>query len=114
MTAKLLKVNNVDLTLLKSNPPQLSITVFGSAPTTGWTNSHLIPYVYIMPPADGIYDFDFVGTPPSGPAGEMISPAVANYIWPEFPRGLKGVRVHASMNAEEEMLGGATKAVNYD
>ena len=114
MTAKLLKVNNIDLALLKSNPPQLSITVFGSAPTTGWTNAHLIPYVYIMPPADGVYDFDLAGIPPSGLAGEMISPAVANYIWPEFPHELKGVRVHASINKEEKMLVGNTKSINYD
>ncbi|WP_219702870.1 hypothetical protein [Marinomonas lutimaris] len=114
MTAKLLRVNNIDLALLKSNPPQLSITVFGSSPTTGWTNTHLVPYVYIMPPEGGIYDFDLVGTPPSGPAGEMISPAVANYIWPEYPSDLKGVRVHASLNKAEEMLADDTKSINYD
>lgn len=114
MTAKLLRVNSIDLAILKSNPPQLSITVFGSAPTTGWTNIHLVPYVYIMPPEDGIYDFDLVGTPPSGPAGQMISPAVANYIWPEYPSSLRGVRVHASLNMEEEMLARNTKSIDYD
>ena len=114
MITKLLKVNNIDLALLKSNPPQLSITVFGSAPTTGWTDARLIPYVYIVPPVDGVYDFDFVGAPPSGPAGEMISPAVAYYIWPEFPHDLKGIRVHASINKEEEMVVNDTKSINYD
>lgn len=70
MISKLLEVNKVNLTILKSNPPQLSMTVFGSAPTLGWSNAQLSPYLYLLPPKDGIYDFDFVACPPSEPAGK--------------------------------------------
>ncbi len=113
MTAKLLDVKHIDLAILKSNPPQLSITVFGSAPTLGWTSANLVPYVYITPPEDGIYDFDFVGTPPSGPAGEMITPAVTNYVWPDYPPELKGVRIHASLNEMEKLLIDEAKSLDF-
>ena len=49
------RVDEVTVVLLKSNPPKLSVTAYGTVPTAGWSKSELPPYVYIMPPADGIH-----------------------------------------------------------
>ena len=57
-------VNKVELALLKSKPPKLSIKADGEVPTGGWSAGELVPRVYVQPPPDGIYDFDFVAEPP--------------------------------------------------
>ncbi|MPW31891.1 hypothetical protein F9L16_23325 [Agarivorans sp. B2Z047] len=101
MEAKLLEVNGVELTLLKNFPTQLSIVVFGSASTLGWTNTKLVPHVYITPPSDGFFEFDLVGTPPSGVAGEMITPIVISHVMTDIPAEFKGARVYASLNRLE-------------
>jgi len=99
-----LEVKEVVLAILKSNPPQLAITAFGVVRTLGYTNPRLVPFVYIQPPPDGIYDFSFVATAPTGPVGEMISPVTALYIMDPMPSDLKGVRIHASTNQKEALL----------
>jgi hypothetical protein len=35
-----------------------------TVPSAGWKNLQLIPYLYPIAPPDGIYEFDFVATPP--------------------------------------------------
>jgi hypothetical protein len=40
------------------------ITASGTVPSAGWSNPQLAPYTYVQAPPDGIYDFDFVATPP--------------------------------------------------
>ena len=101
---KVLEVQNVKLSILESLPPKLSITALGTVPTSGWKDAELIPYVYIQPPPDGIYDYDFVAEPPDQPVPQVITPIVANKVEP-LPDDLKGVRVHASLNSKVALLG---------
>ncbi|NEP02427.1 MAG: hypothetical protein F6K58_28025 [Symploca sp. SIO2E9] len=106
---KILEVRNVKLSILESLPLQLSITAFGSVPTTRWEDAELIPYVYIQPPPDGIYDYDFVAKPPTQTVPQVITPIVANRLEP-LPDslegvGFKGVRIHASLNSKVALLG---------
>ena len=54
--------------LVTVNSTHLLITATGQVPMPGWSNPELVPYIYIQAPPDGIYDFDFVGEPPRGPA----------------------------------------------
>lgn len=72
--------------------------------STGWTDPQLIPYIYIQPPPDGIYDFDFVAKPPSGISQPVLTDIRASHIVFPFPDDLKGVRVHASNNSVERRL----------
>ncbi|WP_238543606.1 hypothetical protein [Pseudomonas sp. GM79] len=58
-----MKVVDIKLKLLKSNPPQLPISAIGLVGSAGWTNPRLEPRVYIQFPPDGIQDFDFVADP---------------------------------------------------
>ncbi len=104
MTHKVLEVKSVSLALLQSKPPQLAITATGSVPTTGYTDPQLVPYLYTVPPSDGIYDFDLVATPPGGIAGDVVLPVVATFVMEQIPTGLKGVRVHASSNEKDARL----------
>lgn len=85
----------------KRLPPEVSIVAEGIVRTLGWTNGRLEPYVYVQPPPDGIYDFDFVATPPSGPAGDALSPITSKEYTMPKPENFRGVRIHAEINKME-------------
>lgn len=102
---KLLYINEIDIAILKSNPPQLSIVAYGSAPTTNWSNIRLLPKG--INPEDGYFELDLVGAPPIGAAGEMITPVVANYIWQDYSTESSGVRIAAALNSMEVQLAGS-------
>lgn len=106
-TAKqqVLEVQNVELSILESNPPQLRIVASGTVSTSGWKDAELIPYVYVQAPPDGIYDYDFVAVPPDGIVPQVITPIEANYTLENIPDNLKGVRIHASTNSLVALLG---------
>ena len=101
---KVLEVENIKLSILESLPLKLGITAFGTVPTSGWKDAELIPYVYIQPPADGIYDYDFLALQPDEPVSQVITPIVANKV-ELLPDNLKGVRIHASVNSKVALLG---------
>ena len=104
--AKVDSVKKVEVALLKSKPPKLSIKAEGEVPTGGWSAGELVAFVYVQPPPDGIYDFDFVAKPP--PAGsvvtQVVSPISAEKVLNDIPKGLRGVRIHAASNQKEAML----------
>lgn len=103
--ADVMKVVDVDLKILKSNPPQLHISAIGLVNSGGWTNPRLEPRVYIQFPPDGIQDFDFVADPPQGAAIQVILPIDASKLWKDPPLDkLKGVRVHSASNSIEAHL----------
>lgn len=99
METKVFEVLEVKLSILKKNPPILFISSVGNTRTGGWSNGRLEPYVYIVPPADGIYEFTFMATPPSGLATNAITPILAEpFFWDDFPKDLKGVKVYSETN----------------
>ena len=81
----------------------ISITALGEVPTTGWKHVRLSQRFYIVPPADGIWDFDMIGDEPTGIVGQVILPVSAHTVTPA-PGWCKGVRVHAASNALEARL----------
>ena len=105
MTKKVLKVLEIELSIEKINPPNLVINAKGEVTTGGWSNGHLLPFVYITPPVDGVYEFDFVADPPEGIVPQVITPIDAKpFIWKAFPEELKGVKVYASSNSKIEKI----------
>lgn len=102
--AKVFEVSEVELAILESFPPKLRIAARGTVPTAGWTNPRLEPFIFIQPPPDGIYEFEFVADPPEGPVSQVITPVEAVYVWENIPDGLKGVRVHAAQNSKTALL----------
>ena len=104
-------VESTSIFILKSMPPQVGIVADGKVPTSGWTDPSLEPWFYVVPPKDGIQDFDFVAEPPTGIVLQCISNISTTIILPQDPanywgRGkpLKGVRIHARDNSVEVML----------
>lgn len=106
---KVLEVQQVKLAILESFPPQLSITATGIVPTQGWKNPELIPYIYIQPPLDGIYEFDFVAEPPEGIAAPALASIEANFRLESIPTNLRGVKIYASTNSQVALLEESSK-----
>ncbi len=105
MTKKILNIKEIKLSIEKSNPPNLIVDAKGEVTTGGWSNGRLIPYIYIAPPADGIYEFDFVADSPDGIVPQVITPIDAKpFVWNGFPDELKGVKIYTSSNSKIEKL----------
>ena len=99
MTKKVIEVTEVTLNILKKNPPILEIICKGNVSSGGWSNGQLTPFVYIMPPLDGIYEFDFVADEATGISTQVISEITSEpFMWDNFPAEVKGVKVYASNN----------------
>jgi hypothetical protein len=90
------KVDSVDLTLEKSNPPNLVVAATGRVRTSGWTNARLV--MRGSGPKDGVYEFDFVARPPTGNALQVILPVVATHVIEKVGNDVKGVRVFSETN----------------
>ena len=98
---KVYTVDDAQVGINKSDPPQISVTAEGTVRTTGWTNGRLEAHIYVHPPPDGIYGFEFLATPPDGPSGDAITPIKSDEYTSEMPEGFKGVRIHAETNEME-------------
>lgn len=103
--AKLIaEITDVQLAVSESKPLQLTITAEGNTSSADWSNPELVPFVYVAPPQDGIYDFDFNAVPPEGNSATVITPIKATYQLNPLPDTLKGVRIHAQQNSKEAIL----------
>ncbi len=104
-TTTVWEITSLKLEISKSLPPILTINAEGRVRTGGYSKARLEPRIYVHPPADGIYEFDFVATPPPGMATQVISPIKAEpYHWEDYPKDLKGVKVYAEENSMVEHL----------
>lgn len=92
-----LEVKEVEFKVTKEGG-SITITAKGVVPTGGWSNAELAQYIYINPPADGIYSFDFTAKKPTGIVTQVISPIEAQFVWKNFTADLKAVRVIAEKN----------------
>lgn len=111
MEAKVYIVSEVSLSYTGSTPPFAVIGAKGQVPTSGWSHGHLIPRIYLAPPSDGIWDFDFVATAPAGIAMQVLSSIVSAPFVAEVPSWFEGVRIHSSTNATTSSVVAASEAV---
>ena len=95
------EVTHVSVSFLESQPPTMVVQASGKVPTGGWSNPTLSRVVYVMPPEDGIQDYEFMATPPSDAAIDVISPVEAADHWHNPPKWVKGVRVKSATNSME-------------
>ncbi|MDG1332296.1 MAG: hypothetical protein P8P74_08190 [Crocinitomicaceae bacterium] len=96
MKERIYKVEKVQITYLKSNPPKLAIVVEGVASSSGWTEIELRPLV--TGPDKGIFQFELVGLPPKGISLPVLTPVQTTYIFDEIPPIFDGVIVFAKTN----------------
>jgi hypothetical protein len=90
-------VKSVDLVTLESFPPQIWIRVVGEAPNSGWSETGFLnQYVYLLPPADGIYEFDLLAFSPddSATSNPVVTKIEANFVINAIPDGFVGVKVY--------------------
>ncbi len=106
MRQKVLEVREVEIVVLAD--ARLEVRARGTVPSLGWSAPELVPYSTIAPARDGIYDVDFIAE-----ARDRGSPSVIDVLIAEvclaLPRGVKGIRVHASGNAMVGILAEARK-----
>jgi hypothetical protein len=105
-------IDSVRCAINKSNPPELVVMAYGTVPTGGWTNEKMDPRVYVTPPVDGIWDYDFMALKPTGPVPQVITPIQATHTWADYPANdLKGVRIHGvGAGIKESTLQACNKA----
>jgi hypothetical protein len=90
--------------VIQSAQRQLIVTAEGEVPTGGWTSPVLKRRVHVTPPADSIWEYDFVATPPSGMATQVMTPISAEDTWPDYPaQQIVGVRIYGEGGGIKEM-----------
>ena len=92
------------LSSVPGGPHAISVSAKGWVPTSGWSHPALNPWVYIVPPKDGVLDLDFVATPPTGMVLQVFTRIGVITAFP-VPAWVRGVRVHASQGDVVAMLG---------
>lgn len=88
------EIIDVKLAVREKAPPELEVTVTAQTPTPGFTDVRLVRAVYRTPPKDGIQDYFLLATPPEGIVTQVLSKTTAQDVWSDFPKWVKGVRVH--------------------
>jgi len=86
-----------------SEPPNLVITAYGKVPTAGWKQVQLIRRIYIVPPSDGIWEYDMLGLRPTGPAAQVVTTVRAKNVWENYDKQIKGVRVYGIGRGAKEL-----------
>ena len=79
-------------------PGTVLICARGRVRSGGWTRVMLTPRIYVAPPANGIWEFDFTARPPRGMSTQVITPVAARRTW-AAPRRFRGVRIVARDNS---------------
>lgn len=104
MSKLIFVVNTVELDIMKSDPPQLTIIAKGQVNTGGWTDPVLV--LKEMIPPDGMYEFDFCATPPDPTSyvPQVMVDVEAKYVMQAITEDLKGVKVVAETNSVSEVI----------
>jgi hypothetical protein len=83
-----------------TKPDTLLIVALGVEKTGEWRSAELVPYSYVVPPADGLWEFDFSLIDRSSTPTDVITPIFAIHAWRDFPVDtLKGITVHGKHNS---------------
>lgn len=106
MNKQVLSILTLDVNSYKMQPPLLVINSSAEMSHDGHLRAFLIQRVYVTPPADGIWEFDFVAEYPDGAVfADVLTIAIADpFSWKDFPDEVKGVRVHGSLNDKTALL----------
>jgi hypothetical protein len=111
VTIKAISVTELNVWLDKKLPPTLHAEVRGIFSSPACTNARLSPWVYIQPPADGIWDFSLIADQRDG-YWPQITVELTATLAIELPKGCVGIRVHASTN--EMQYGGPSDGAGLD
>lgn len=88
-----LRIESVQAVKTKESAlPRLHVAALALAPTSGWSGAWLSPRYYLTPPADGVWEFDFMASPPGGFVLQVMTP-IAAHGWVACPEWAKKVKV---------------------
>ncbi len=79
----------------------IEITASGEVPTSGYKNHVLKRRVYVIAPADGIWEYDLYTCKPGGIVAQVVTAVSAKDKWESPPRSLKGIRVFGDKEHKE-------------
>ena len=100
-------VNTASVNIIRM-PHTVEVVACGQTPTTGWTNPRLSRVVNVVAPADGVYEFTYLITPPPAGSvtGQMVTPHEVKLVWRNYPeKTLKGVKITGANGSVVGMLG---------
>jgi hypothetical protein len=98
--AKVTRVEAAIAYVFRNDVDFLMLSARGTVPDSGWTHPQLNERIYVNPPADGIWEFDFDAQPSGGVTMPVISP-LASSVRRRVPDWFKGVRIYAATNQIE-------------
>lgn len=110
---RILEVQQIKYSFLKSMPPKLMIEARGIVNTMGWSDIKLVPMEKKLSD-DGILDLEFVGKPPKEAAGQKITEVMASILVEEDVEKIHGILVHARTNNLLQMIGEVASSVSAD
>ncbi len=110
-TVKAISVTELNVSLDKKLPPTLHAEAKGVFSSPACTNARLTPWVYLQPPADGIWDFSLIADQRDGYWPQKTVELTAT-LAVELPEGCTGIRVHASTN--DTQYGGRSDGPGFD
>ena len=90
-----------DVQIKYDGTKSIEITANGEVPTGGYKNHVLVRRVYVMAPADGVWEYDMYTCKPIGIVTQVVTPVSAKDKWESPPRSLKGIRVFGSKEHKE-------------
>lgn len=114
MSAKIVRITELSIVTLESNPPKYNITAIGFVNSGGWSNPRLEPVGEVL---DGIQNYDFLIDPPNSGVivPQVISSHKATILLGHLPALLKGIRVHSATNQFEKLFdGGMIESLTVD
>ena len=91
------EVQSVAVQILERQPPIAAITVKATARTGGWKDVELKP-LQTFAPEVGMRSYTLVGTQPSGPATQALTPVTATVQLDPLPADVKTIRVLGETN----------------
>lgn len=87
-------VISIDVKILERQPSVAEVVVKGVAPTGGWKDVTLRP----VETKGGVLELELVGTPPSGPATQVLTNTAAAVQINPLPAEVKMIRVVSQTN----------------
>lgn len=90
------RITKAETAIQTSLPPNFVVTATAEFPTGGYSDFKLIRAVYVTPPSDGIQDYFFMATPPTGVVTQVITEGKATNSWKDYPAWVAGVRIHGT------------------
>lgn len=110
---RILEVQQIKYSYLKSMPSKLMIEARGIVSTMGWSDIKLVPMEKKLSD-DGILDLEFVGKPPKEAAGQKITEVMASILIEDDVEKIHGILVHARTNNLLQMIGEVASSVSTD